>query len=95
MAWYPSDIEKSLIKSDTFTGTTTANGNIMVPNDKGLNVNNTIIVFAQITSLADSICIPYDYSGNTNWGFHCMSSTSALTAITSTEVTIKYYYIER
>lgn len=83
------------IKTDTFTGTTTANGNVQLPNAKGLNVNNATIIFAQITSRADSMCIPYDYAGNTQWGFHCMASTSALTAITSTEVTIKYYYIER
>lgn len=76
----------NLIKSDTYTGTTTAAGILYagVP-------RNRIIVFADCPS--NSI-INLDYPvGNTNFIVYSTDGTK-LTPVTNTSVTVKYWYYE-
>lgn len=69
------------------TGTTTVNGNLNL----GVSHSDYILVGALCTT-TDSMCTPCRYNA-TNWGVHVCKNLAAGTAITSTSVTVRAYFM--
>lgn len=82
-----------VIKTNSFTGTTTASGNVSKAHSK------RVIVLSAWTDGSDRIVTPFPGSGagetgQYTWWFQVFSDNSSHSVIANTSVTICYAYIE-
>lgn len=91
--WIALKSDISVIKTDYFTGTTSASGNISKAHA------SKVIVLSAWTSGSDIIVAPFPGSGagltgQYTWWFHLFYDTASHSVIANTSVTIYYTYIE-
>jgi hypothetical protein len=80
------------LKSGTFTGTTSSNGNIMT---SYLYADIAIIAAKLQGNYIEASVTPILFaSGGNHWGFNLRGITSPYNPIANVTVTIRYYYFE-
>ena len=77
-----------MVKVGTFTGTTSANGNVKLT----IDANKYKILSGVITNIGSHIALHYVASDRSGYYFHCVSD-GVMEILSNTKVTIEYEYI--
>ena len=77
-----------MVKVGTFTGTTSANGNVKLV----IDAKKYKVLGGVITSMGSYIALHYTTSNRSGYYFHCISD-GVMEPLSNTQVTIEYEYI--
>ena len=89
-----------IIKSVTFTATTSANGNLQLSSSitglsYSMTFNNTIVLAAVVTDSSDKMVIPITWGFLTGaWGLRVETITQAGGGVGNTQLSFKLWYVE-